>query len=121
MDAALHLVGGAAALDEFDSPYDAAAIEDTLFEHGATGGAAIIREAINAVIGATPSEQLALLGITGSLDYTGRADAATFAVLQALMNGGYGPELRDALADKRDIALRSKERWRMDYFRFGTH
>jgi lysozyme family protein len=117
-DQVLHTVGGAAALDAIGDPQTAAAFADTLFRHGPTGGTEIIQQAIRDVSGGmTEAEQqgLGLGSANGEPD--GRMGPQTLGAVEALVQGGYADQLRNAIAHGRLGSPYGNEKARINHFR----
>ena len=108
MNYALNRVGGVRALDSLASDEASAAIADTLFRHGRTGGAKIIVTAINDIR-------------PGSLPPDGTVvGPATLPILQKMArNPGDRAKLLDAIAAQRTLRVNDRnEQARFDHFRF---
>ena len=108
MNYALNRAGGVRALDSLASGETSAAVADTLFRHGRTGGAKIIVTAINDIR-------------PGSLPPDGSVvGPATLPILQKMaQNPGDRAKLLDAIAAQRRLRVRNpNERARFDHFRF---
>jgi peptidoglycan hydrolase-like protein with peptidoglycan-binding domain len=106
---ALSAVGGSAALSRIGNADAAAALADTLFRHGRTGGASIIQKAINGV--STNTNKVKVAGPVGkeTLDAYARL-AVDPATRRALL---------DQLAQQRTAAVpKGQETERIDHFRF---
>ncbi|CCG42730.1 hypothetical protein [Magnetospirillum molischianum] len=105
-DNSLRKVGGSAALETVGDPQTAAALADTLYRHGSTGGANLIRAAISGVDG------------NADIQKSGSVDSATFSAVTKL---AANPESRDKLlnklADLRDAATHGYEADRIDHYR----
>ena len=121
MKGALNRYGGAPAVEKLNDPKTAAAFADTLFYHGANGGAVIVKDAADKTIGALPTSERQRLGLPDSLDRTG--PKATIDAMQKLTRGGYGKMFRGRLAEFReknyeDTKLTPALKRRFDHFRF---
>ncbi len=116
-DRAFHTVGGGAALDTIPDPQTAAAVADTLFRHGNSGGAGIVQKSINDVIGGLPADERQRLGVS-SVDLDGAMGPETFDTARKLDQSGYGPALRGKIADNRlKLTKNPNEKSRFDDFR----
>jgi len=106
-DNALASVGGAIALDEIPDKQVAAAVADTLFRHGPTGGTLIVQQAINTVRWA---EDLAGINLTSSFG------DQTLTSLVLLSSSATKAALLTAIAGFRDNRVRPSELRRVEYF-----
>ena len=105
-------------MDEIANPASAAALADTLIQHGHAGGAGVAQNAINDVINGLPPierERLGLEPVTVDRSF-GRESLDAFKTLDS---NGHGQELRDSIAVRRanDIP-RKEEQARREHFRF---
>ncbi|MGQ0663194.1 MAG: hypothetical protein ACT4P2_06325 [Pseudomonadota bacterium] len=110
------LAGGGARLEDTQNHFTTAAVADTMFRHGRGEGARLIQRAINEVVGSlrdVPTGQP-----VGVVRVDGVLGSRTFRAIVELSTGGYGPQLRDALADRRRHSQFGGERWRIDHFHF---
>ena len=105
LDKGLGQAGGIGALDAINDNHAAAAMADTIYREGATGGANLIRDAINNVQPGATSEM-------GGLK---PSDINTYTNLAA--NPDTRGPLLDALGDARD-GKRPNEMSRNDHFRY---
>jgi len=114
-DRGLGRVGGSAALDTIGDRYTAAAVGDTLFRDGDTGGADLVRDALTDIYNSIPRNKRKQLSLdAGFIGETGRLGPRSLDTLQKLVRAGYGLKVRNALADNRN----DDETARNDYFRF---
>lgn len=106
-DRDLKKVGGSAALNKIGNKYAAAAMADTIFREGATGGGKIIRDA---VIKTNPFIKVGNPGVIKpeTLDAYSRL-AKNPATLDVLLSN---------IADTRREGAHGSEEGRIDYFRF---
>ena len=113
----LRRYGGTDALETIKDPKTAAAFADTLFMHGATGGAEIVKSATNRVIGELTPGQRRQLGVSELGGQTGPKD--TLDAMRRLSNGGHGALLRKEIADRRTTRdLPPGAVKRINHFRF---
>jgi hypothetical protein len=118
-DHVLGRVGGKAALDAIGDKYTAAAVGDTLFRHGESGGADLVRGVLKDIYHSIPEDQRDQLGLDAGFEKekeTGRLGPRTLDTLQKLVRGGFAQKFRDTLADKREE--KNHETERNDNFRF---
>lgn len=95
----LRRYGGTDALETIKGPKTAAAFADTLFMHGAKGGARIVKDATNLSISKLSTEQRQQLGVSKLGEQTGPKE--TLDAMRRLSNGGHGALLRKEIADTR--------------------
>lgn len=108
-DFALSAAGGHTALSRVGNANATAALADTLFRHGRTGGAAIIQKAVNGV--STNANKVKVAGPVGTETLRAYARlAADPATRRALL---------DQIAQQRTAAIgKGQEADRIDHFRF---
>ena len=110
--------GGAEALDQIDSPHTAAAVADTLFQHGATGGGRVVQQSVNDVIDSLPPAERERLDLS-RIATDGVVGRQTLDAVTTLDGNGYGQDLRDSIAEQRRKALPEPNLYnRYDHFRF---
>ena len=113
----LRRYGGTDALETIKDPKTAAAFADTLFMHGAKGGARIVKDATNLSISKLSTEQRQQLGVSELGRQTGPKD--TLEAMRRLSNGGHGALLRKEIADRRTTRdLPPGTIRRINHFRF---
>jgi lysozyme family protein len=102
---ALHDVSnGGTRLGAISDRDTAAAFADSLFNHGATGGAGPIRKAINAIVESFESNLATTFGLH-TVDPDGAITDEVFDVFENLAKAGYGDQFREMLAEKRLVHL----------------
>ena len=106
-DDILRKSGGSAALEEFTDAGAAAALADTLYEHGRSGEATLLQQAVN------------MTDPKRGLPEDDKMGPGTFEAFKALAND---PATRDALlknlAEARNKATNGAEKDRMEHFQF---
>jgi Phage portal protein len=117
---ALHQAGngvpGHRLLAEIKDHDSASALCDVLFRGGGTGGATLVRDAVNDTIKELPADEITRLNLD-RLTNKGVLKPKDFQAYKAITNGGHGQLLREKLSDRRQVEW-PRERRRNDYFRF---
>lgn len=125
-DDALRNVGGGGALAKIGDSKTAMQVFDALFKHGREGGAIVIQDAVNALIGGLPRDERARLGLSPIVIQDPRSRRAfgpqTLDRVAQLVDAGYAQALRNAIADQRAIYEPVPEKlsglkYRYDYHR----
>jgi len=106
LNVVLNKAGGVRALDRINDPDSATVVADTVFSHGPSTGADLIREALQKTINQLPAEERASLGLDNFAQYAvnlkgQRLRTADMDFLTNLVNGGYANDFRKNLCDAR--------------------
>ncbi len=113
LNVGLNKAGGLRALDRINDPDSATVVADTVFSHGPSKGADLLREALNRTIDQLPEEERASLGLNDFAQHGAnlkgqRLRTADMDFLTNLVNGGYANDFRKNLCDVRE---KEKPEW----------
>jgi hypothetical protein len=109
---------GHKALSQIASPYTAAAVADPLFRYPGPDGTRLVQTAVDQAIGGLPDDvRQRHRDLFANHRVDGKFGQETMNAIVALEQEGFGPHLREAIANLR-YHKPEEEAWRYEHFRF---